>query len=132
MVGPQVGALLEFYVDNRWWANFECKAAVMNNRELVTTFYQNVNNTGLVTDYTNTAQENHTAFAEDLNLTLVYQWSPHFTTRFGWQAVFMQGLALAPENLGTDLNVLRQGPPPLNHSGSVIYQGPVAGLTVAW
>jgi hypothetical protein len=132
MVGPQVGALLEFYVDNRWWLNFEIKGAVMNNRAKTTTFYENVNGAGVVTDFTNSAQENHTAFAEDISLTLVYHWSPHLTTRLGYQAVFMQGLALAPENLGTDLAILQQGPAQLNHSGNVIYQGPVAGLTLAW
>ena len=46
MYGAQVGGMLEFYVDNRWWFNFEVKGAVMNDRTTLTTFYQNIPATG--------------------------------------------------------------------------------------
>ena len=42
MYGIQVGSLLEFYVDNRWWFNFEFKGAVMDDSTTLSTFYQNV------------------------------------------------------------------------------------------
>ena len=42
LIGPQIGALFEFYVENRWWVNFEMKAAVMNNRAEQSTTYHNV------------------------------------------------------------------------------------------
>jgi hypothetical protein len=132
MVGPQVGGLMEFYVDNRWWLTFEAKGAVMNDLAMQTTSYQNGAIAGPFTTVTHSAEESHTAFAEDIRAMLVYQWSPHFTTRLGYEAVFMQRLALAPDNLGTDLTLISSGPAQLNHTGNVIYQGPVAGISLAW
>lgn len=132
MVGPQVGGLMEFYVDNRWWFNFEFKGAVMDDSTRLTTWYENTNSAGVFSSFANSVHENHTVFAEDLSLTCVYHWNEHITTRFGWQAVFMQNLALAAENLGTDIYTLRSGPAVLNHNGSIVYQGPVAGITLAW
>jgi hypothetical protein len=132
MYGAQVGSLMEFYVDNRWWINFEFKAAVMNDYARVATFYENISTAGVTSNFVNSTQENHTAFAEDVSVVCVYHWSEHITTRFGWQGVFMQGVALAPDNVGTSLPVLTLGPAQLNHSGATVYQGPVAGLTLAW
>ena len=51
LVGPQIGALFEFYVENRWWVNFEMKAAVMNNRAEQSTTYHNVDSQGVAHDY---------------------------------------------------------------------------------
>ena len=104
----------------------------MNDRTTLTTFYQNIDTAGVTTNFTNSTQQNHTAFAEDLCLVCVYHWSEHLTTRFGWQAVLMQGVALADQNLGTNIGLLSQGPAVLDHSASTFYQGPVAGLTFAW
>ncbi len=85
MVGPQIGALFEFYVDNRWWVNVDMKAAVMNNHAHQTTTYTNVD-TRTTTVYTGTRQEDHTAFAEELSVSGVYRWTVHFTAQIGYRA----------------------------------------------
>ncbi len=132
MYGAQVGGMLEFYCDNRWWFNFEFKGGVMDDRTSLTTLYQNTPVGGATTNTAFTTQQDHTAFVEDFSITCVYHWNEHITTRFGWQGVFLQNVALAEQNLGTSLPLLTTGPAVLNHYGSVVYQGPVAGLTVAW
>ena len=131
MVGPQIGALFEFYSDNRWWVNFEMKAAVMNNHARQSTTYHNVD-AGIVHDYFGTRQEDHTAFAGDLNLAFVYRWSPHFSTRLGYQALWLTSQALAPDNLNTDINILTQGPAQLSHDAGTLYHGPFAGIVLGW
>lgn len=131
MVGPEIGALFEFYADNRWWINVDMRAAIMNNHAHQTTTYTNVNN-GTTNVYTGTQTENHTAFAEEISVNALYRWSLHFTTQIGYRALWMQELALAPDNLNTDLEMLKLGPAQLNHSSTTLYHGPYAGVTVAW
>ncbi len=132
LVGPQIGALFEFFVENRWWVNFEMKAAVMNNRAEQSTTYHNVDSQGVAHDYSGSEEENHTSFAGELDLAFVYRWSPHFTTRLGYQALWLTGMALAPDNLNTNIDILTQGPAQLNHGSGTLYHGPFAGLVVGW
>jgi hypothetical protein len=132
MVGAQIGALFELYLENRWWVDCEMKGAIFSNRMHLINDYHNVNSTGVATDFITSDQEVHTSFAEDLTVSLLYRWSAHVTTRVGYQAVFVQDVALAPENLNTDLSVLRLGPAQVSHSQNIIYMGPVAGIVMAW
>jgi hypothetical protein len=132
MVGPQIGAMFEFYADNCWWVNFEMKGAVLNNRAQQSTTYLNVDNNGTTSVFSGSQREDHATFAGDLDLTFVYRWSPHFTTRLGYQALFLSGVALAPDNLNTNINILRQGPAQLNHGAGSIYHGPHAGIEIGW
>lgn len=131
MIGPQIGGLFEFYIDNRWWINCEVKAAVMNNRSRQATDFSNTVN-GFTTHGFFSRQEDHTAFAGQLELTFVYRWSTHFDTRFGYQALWLEEMALAPNNFNADVAFLTQGPAQLDHSGGVVYHGPFAGVTLAW
>lgn len=131
MIGPQIGARFEVYIENRWWVNFEMKAAVMNNRAVQSTSYANTVN-GTEVEAFGSAREDHTAFAGELALTFLYRWSPNITTRIGYQALWLEGVALAPDNLSADLDILRLGPAQLNHSCSTLYHGPFAGITIGW
>jgi hypothetical protein len=130
MVGGELGALFEFYIENRWWLDFEFKGIIYNNQAKVITNYTFVTGTGTGA-FTNTDQETHTSYAEDLTVSMVYRWSPHVATRLGYQAIIMQDVALAPENLPTN-STIQFGPVEVNHNQTMIYQGPVAGLLIAW
>ena len=46
----------------------------------------------------------------------------------------MQDVALAPDNLNTNIDFLTIGAAQcrLNHTSSTLYHGPYAGVTVAW
>jgi len=132
MVGPQIGTLFEMYIDNRWWMNFEAKAAVLNNRARQSTLFNNVSHTAFAGEFAFSDHGDHTAFAGELDLTFVYRWSPGLITRLGYQALFMSGVALATENLGTSITLLTQGPAQLNHDGSILYHGPYAGIEFGW
>jgi hypothetical protein len=133
MIGPQIGALFEFYSDNRWWINVDMKAAILDNHAHQTTTYTNVDS-GTTTVTTGTRQEDHTAFAEEIAVTAVYRWSLHFTTQIGYRALWMQELALAPDNFNSNIDFLTIGTAQaqLNHTSSTLYHGPYAGVTLAW
>ena len=132
MVGPEVGALFELHVDDAWWVNFEMKAALLDNQCEQSTAYHNVDNTGTAHDFSGSRSEQHTAYAGDLALTIVYRWSQHFTSRVGYQAIFAGGIASAADNFQTDINVLSGGAAQLYHGGNTVFHGPQAGFTFAW
>jgi hypothetical protein len=132
MIGPQIGALLEFYVENRWWVNFEMKGAVLCDRASQASVYHNVDNVGTASDFLSDRKQSHTSFVGDLALTMVYRWSPHFSTRLGYQALWISQIATGPGNLPSDITVLTAGPAQLNHCTNVAFHGPAAGLTFAW
>jgi hypothetical protein len=131
MVGPQIGALFELYTDNRWWLNTEIKAAVLNNHATTSTAYTNTIN-GASNSYFSKVTEDHTAFAGELSITALYRWTPHFNTRVGYQALWLEGMALAPNNFNTNINIVRQGPAQLSHDAGVVYHGPFAGVELGW
>jgi hypothetical protein len=133
MVGPQIGARFELYTDNRWWINTEIKAAVLNNSAATFNDYTNTINGGSPPGReVNSVRESHTAFAGDLSITAVYRWTQNFTTRVGYQALWLEGTALAPDNFNTNINIVRQGPAQLNHDGGIVYHGPFAGIELGW
>jgi hypothetical protein len=131
LIGPQIGAKFDFYIENRWWVNVEIKGAVLNNRSGQSTSYQHIDGAG-TESYLNSRREDHTAFLGDLSVTGVYRWSPHFTTRLGYQAMWIRELALASDNLSTNIDILTLGPAVLNHSSRTVYHGPFAGIVVSW
>jgi hypothetical protein len=132
MVGPQIGALFEMYIENRWWINFEMKAALLNNRSQQTTTYVNVDSLGNSHTFLGNVSEDHTAFLGDLALTFAYRWSPKITTRIGYQAMFLENMALAPNNFQPNVAILTSGPPQLHHGAGTIYHGPFAGIVYGW
>jgi hypothetical protein len=131
MVGPQIGARFDFYVENRWWVNFEMKAAILNNHAAETSTYTNVND-GVTTVYTSADSGNHTAFAGDLNLTCAYRWSPHFMTRLGYHALFLTGQALGQNNFSNNIDNYTNLSTQLNHGSNIAYHGPFAGVEFGW
>ncbi len=131
LVGPQIGALFEFYAENRWWVNFEIKGALCNNRAGQATEYRNATD-GFETVSFGSRKDDSTAFVGDLALTFVYRWSPFLTTRLGYQAIWVDGLALASENFNRDVHILTDGPAQLVTEGNVVYHGPHAGIMLSW
>jgi hypothetical protein len=132
MIGPQIGALFELYVDNRWWINFEMKGALMSDNARQSTSYRAVDNTGQAQVFTGERSQRGTAALADLAATLIYRWSPNVSTRLGYQALMLRDVATAAANFPTDIGVLTEGPAQLNHNSDVVIHGPQAGITIAW
>jgi hypothetical protein len=131
LIGPQIGAEVEFFVEQCWWVNFEAKGALCNDSAVQqTTFTQTIG--GVPSTSVFRDSQNSTAFVGDLKLTAVYRCSPHFAARFGYQAIWVQDIALAEENFATNVNLLRLGPAQVNNTGRTVYHGPHVGLEFGW
>jgi hypothetical protein len=131
LFGVQLGALFEFYSEGRWWVNFEMKGAICQNDAKLRTDYTNVDQ-GATTEFFGYRREHGTSWVGDIALTVVYRFGPRFNARFGYQAIWVTGLALADENFQRDVEILKYGPAQINHTGTVVYHGPFAGIELAW
>jgi hypothetical protein len=129
LIGFQFGGSLEFYVEPRAWITFEAKGTMCNNAGEQQT-------TGTIgaaaAPLNNFAEDNRTGFIGDISLTVMYAFTRHTVGRIGYQAMWVEGLALASENLETNVPTLTLGPSDLVHDGSLIYHGPFVGLMTTW
>jgi hypothetical protein len=129
--GPQIGGLFEIYDKYCFWVNFEVKGALCNN----STFQETTTTTnvgGVPNTYTFRRSANDTAFVGDFDLTVVYRCTDHITSRIGYQAIWVGGLALSSRNFAQDVGTLTAGPAWLDRRGDVLYHGPHAELELSW
>jgi hypothetical protein len=135
LIGPQLGAALECYVEGPWWVNFEIKGAVCENDARESTNFGHIDENGTAESFNNNREHHGVSFIGDLALTFLYRFSPHANARFGYQAIFVDGVALADVNALQDINFRTLsvlGPGQLHQNSNVVYHGPFAGLEFAW
>lgn len=131
MIGPQIGANALIFIEDCWWAHLTVKGGILNNNASQSTTYTNASDVQFPHERT----RNVTTYVGEVDLSLVYRWSPNFTTRIGYQAIWLEGLALAQENFDRDLESLQSTDPTLtwlDHNGRVVYHGVHAGVEFAW
>lgn len=131
MYGVQVGALFEFQVEPSWWVDTEIKGVLFDNQVSQATNYINRVD-GFESTFPSGRSEDRTTWALDLAVTLSGQVNPWLTFRIGYQAIWIDGLALASENFQDNWSLLTSGPPQLNHDGKTVYHGPHIGITGVW
>jgi hypothetical protein len=121
--GVQIGIQGAFLKTTRWWVDFDLKGGMYNNHVSAdTSFIQN----GVLTELGD--EQNRTAWVGDLSLVANWQMTPQCAFRIGYQAIFINGLALAHEQSVGPL--FTNTPGPLDDGGELCYHGPIIGL--AW
>ncbi len=132
LYGLQIGGLVEFYKEPCWWINFEVKGAICHNPAVLNTRYTNLGDAA--GRFTGHASENSTAFLGDIALNAVFRYNENIAARLGYQAIWIDGIAVAADNFlaNRDVNTIRLGPTQIDTKADVVYHGPFAGLEVAW
>jgi hypothetical protein len=125
MWGAQIGIEFAWLVTTRWWFDFDLKGGIFNDRVNLTSIGQQNGVGPLITD-----TRNRTAWVGDLCLTGNWQMTPNWSLRAGYQAIFINGVSLAQDQLASTLFNNAVGP--LNDSGKVAYHGPLLGLRATW
>ncbi len=78
-------------------------------------------------------QRSQLAFVAEIGVTGVYQWTDHLALRAGYELLWIDGLALAPEQIAATnipvAGVLGSG---INSTGETFYQGALVGLELTW
>lgn len=132
MLGPQIGGALELNVAPRGWLNIETKGAMLFNEASQSTLFTRGPLAGPGTSVYGTRSDQRLAFAADVQATLCWKFTRAIVGRVGYQAVFIEGLALGSENFGQNaVNVLVE-PSQLVKDGNIVFHGPFTGLTITW
>ncbi|MDX1947595.1 MAG: BBP7 family outer membrane beta-barrel protein [Pirellulaceae bacterium] len=126
--GVQIGIGGQFLITTRWWFDFTIKGAILNdNIQLNNSITQTID--GVPTTTPTAASANRTAWLGDMALIANWQMTPRLTLRAGYQALFVEGLALAADNMVANGDLLGTNNIRLDNAGDLIYHGPVLGIT---
>jgi hypothetical protein len=126
LLGAQIGGLLDRRVTDCFSWYFVAKAGAYVNMARQSTYMRDVGNTVVLRDFTN--HEDEFAFIGELGLFCSYQFSPRLALTAGYQVIWVDGLALAPEQL--DFNTRPESGSALRHNGGLLFDGARVGLRV--
>ena len=130
MYGLQIGLVEKFFARcGRWHFNSFFKAGVYANHAKQETATVG-NATPLVTAGD---RGNETSFLGEVGLTAMYRLGDHASVRTGYQVTWIDGVALAPDQITfTDVTPNSPGAATLNARSTLLYHGFHLGLEVVW
>lgn len=128
--GLQVGLAGDWLLAPRMWVNFTIKGGIATNEASLRTTYARID--GGTTTTVLSADQNRTTFFGDLSLTANFQVTPWLVARIGYQALFLDGLAVASDNIPTNETLLITGPAQIDARTNAAIHGPVIGLMSNW
>jgi hypothetical protein len=134
MFGVQIGMLSQFttYWDSGW-VDFELKGGIYHNEATLRSDYEAADGNGaLVGSFLGSDSRDRTSFLGEVSLSYTHQFTSNLSIRLGYNAFWLTGVALASENMSTNINILSLGPTQVDHAGDLVYHGPTLGLTFAY
>jgi hypothetical protein len=129
LYGAQLGLDTQLLLHRRFFVDFEGKIALCQNFATVT---QTAGTQTAGTTLNATDASQRTSLLGDLMLTGNLQFRPNLTLRFGYQAIFVDGLALAGPNVASNPTLISQGIGQFRNDGVMVYHGPTLGLHGSW
>ena len=125
--GGQLGFQIAWLQSAHTWLEFDAKGVMFQNNASQTTLYTQTIG-GVPDPFPSAAAQQRTAWMGDLSAAYNIQFHPGLVLRLGYQAIFLNGVALSADNIQRDNNQLRLGPGELDDRGEVVYHGPFIGL----
>lgn len=128
LVGAQLGGILHHYISRKLRASFDAKAAMMVNFTQTQSFVT----TNLFPLGGEQLSDDSLALVTDAGAALTFDVNCWFSITGGYRVMYVDGLALAPQNFNPVLpgSGLRQ--PFLNDNGSILYHGANLGCEIRW
>jgi hypothetical protein len=126
LVGGQLGLIAGTYCTPLVSWNLVGKAGVYANMGKQSTLLRDDNNTVLLRDFTTRDEE--IAFIGELNANIAYDFHPNAALTVGYSLVWLDGVALAPEQL--DFTTTATSGSAINQNGGVLFNGLSVGLQV--
>ena len=127
--GPEIGGLAS-YAHQNVWLTAQGKTAICNN-DFDSQLLADIN--GASASHPRAANSTTTMYAD---IKVMIEWRPTsaITAQIGYQAMWIDQLALAARNFSYDVPTLTDAAaePPINSRGTLIYSGPFAGLQLNW
>jgi hypothetical protein len=128
----QIGLVHDVLVSSRMWANFTMKGGIASDHATLVNAYTTTPAGGVATPHPGAATQNRTAFLGDLQLTANLQITPWLVGRIGYQALFVDGIAVAADNVQTNNQLLSAGFAQINDRSNAVFHGPLIGLMGNW
>ncbi|WP_425618683.1 hypothetical protein NA78x_002393 [Anatilimnocola sp. NA78] len=128
MWGGQLGFQIAWLQSSHVWLEFDAKAAMFANNASQDTLYTTTTAGPVITNFPSSRDQQRTSWMGDIAAVYNIQFRPGLVLRLGYQAVFLNGIALSADNIQRDNVVLRNGPAQLDDRGEVVYHGPIIGL----
>jgi hypothetical protein len=122
----QIGIAGDFLIHPRVWFNVDLKGAICHNDIGVTSAFSGAEVLEAGID------RERTAWLGDISLSFNLQVLPWMAARIGYQALFVEGLALAAQNIETSGGLVLDDPARLDDRGRLVYHGPFIGLMGVW
>ena len=127
LYGAQIGARVRRCL-GQWSWEATGKAGIFDNEAGQTQFVQDFPNFALRP--TISASNNHIAFMGELNLSAIYQLNQTWGLRAGYNLMYLDGLALAPNQL--DFSFTPTSGSTVNTAGHLLLHGVNLGLEARW
>jgi len=127
----QIGISMDWLVASRFWINSTIKGGLANNDVVLANNYITTVG-GNPTVNTSAAEQNRTGSLLDISFVGHLQMTPWLVARIGYQALFVQGLATAPQNIETNNILLTNGPAQINAREAGVFHGLLIGLMGNW
>ncbi len=124
LIGLQAGGILHGQQARRFDWNVAGKAGVYANLAQQQTLLRDDNNTVLLRDFTTRGGD--VAFIGELSLNFIYHINDRVSMTAGYQGMWLEGVALAPEQL--DFTTTATSGSRLNTNGGLFYHGGFIGL----
>jgi len=132
MFGPQLGGAMEFHIERRAWIRFEGKAAGLYNHAGRQTDFAFSPLAGPAAFTTDERSQGRLAFVGDIEASCIWSFTPSIVGRVGYQAIFIDGVALGSQNFSSSASALGADGAEVVRNGNLTFHGPFAGLTVTW
>ncbi|MCI0358957.1 MAG: BBP7 family outer membrane beta-barrel protein [Planctomycetaceae bacterium] len=124
LYGVQIGIQALCLKTTRWWLDVDIKGGIYNNSTSVLTDFQQTGSPG----GGGFVERDRTAWVGDITVALNWQMTPTCAFRVGYQGIFINGLALAPDNAINNADLILTDTARLDDSGELAYHGPTIGL----
>jgi len=133
MFGVQIGGTLEYYLLPRSWVSLEGKGILLRNGATQDTQYTSGPLAGpTATTVDSSGAQSRVSLAADVSATVLWKFTPALVGRFGYQGVFVDGLALGADNFLRNAAFITSGPTDVYRNSRLAYHGPFAGLIYTW
>ncbi|REK19313.1 MAG: hypothetical protein DWQ37_01600 [Planctomycetota bacterium] len=136
LYGFQAGFSISMQFEPRFWIDLEAKFLLMRNGARQRSVYEFGPLAGPVAStITGSRSQGRATLGTDLAITGQWQCTPHIIFRFGYQGIFLDGLALAAENFTRNaplMPMMVNDPTELDYEGHLAFHGPFGGVTVTW
>jgi hypothetical protein len=123
--GGQLGFQVAWLQSAHVWLEFDVKGAMFHNNARMDSNYAR---SDVVAPFLTFREQERTAWMGDITAAYNIQFTPGLVLRLGYQAVFLNGIALSADNIQSDNVLLQNGPAQLDDRGEVVYHGPIIGL----